>query len=268
MSFLLGVIFSATTNAGGILVTPARIEKIITENNHSFSIKVKNEGKEPLFIHTHVVGLAADLKGTPIFIEENQKGAPLPSIIGIELLKIKPHEFELAPSELKEVLVDVSIPENYTGGAYSVIFFEALPKAKEFNNITTVSRIGVLSLLTFPSDNLIKDGKIKHIEVEQEESLIKILLDFYNSGNIHFLVGGYAIIQNEKKEEIAKVSFKPGIVLPKYTRQIEAIWKPKEEELKIGKNYNVLCNISFKEDRTYIGSSTTFSIDKNSKIKE
>jgi len=247
-------------DAFGISVTPASINRSISQEDHIIPLTIKNPGPETLEYFVYVVSMGQNLTGESICVDSvTPSDAPF-SLIGH--IKFTPNKFILGDGDSQIVEADIQIPTNASGGLYGIIYVEAKPvndktqfSGESRGYVTTIPRVGVITLLTFPGESIkkvlaeelikealeppiiepIKEGEISAVDLVQSKqgAEIYILSTFYNTGNIHLRPEGYVIIRNQAEEEIAKVFIKPVIILPFFHRQLNAIWKP--VELQVGR---------------------------------
>ncbi len=244
-------------NAFGISITPASIDRGVSEDDHIIPITIKNPGDETLEYFVYATSLGQKLDGEAITLDSVD--TPF-SLVG--LIKFNPTKFKLAGGESKivEADIDIQIPKNRGGGLYGIIYVEARPLTPSGEHVASVPRVGAITLLTLPGES-IKEAKITALDLVQSKQgeEIHILSTFHNTGNIYLRPEGYVVIRNQAGESIAKVFIKPGKILPTFSRQLRARWKP--EDLQVGV-YTAEVNMTF-EGKSLIAKKTFEVINPN-----
>ncbi len=242
-------------------ISPARVEKTITQDDRSFVITVSNPGEEGRNFVVHTRGMSQSPDGGAIFEEEGEEGP----WSAAKLMKVEPKEFYLAPKTSQKINVKVEIPKERSGGAYGVIIvspkpLETRPESGIVPGIEMQYQVGSLVLLTFleSQKGLVRNGEVKGIDIVQDkpEGEIKILTRFHNTGNIHLRPGGNVLIREKSGKEIANVLIEPATILPDYSRPLRAVWKPKE--LPVGK-YTAESKVKISESQVGI-AKTDFTV--------
>ncbi|MBU0456480.1 MAG: hypothetical protein KKA99_06885 [Gammaproteobacteria bacterium] len=236
-----GILFLASfwggkgrVEAGSIAISPARVEKTITQDDHSFSITVSNPSTQAEDLIAYTLGMTQSPTGGAIFEEPGEEGPWSVS----KLIRLEPTEFRLAPGESQEIKAEVEIQKDRSGGAYGVVIVssrpqKASPGSGDLPGIEMGYQVGALVLLTFPGETpqgIIRSGKIKEIYIIQHRpgEEVGILTCFHNTGNIHLRPGGDVVIKDSRGRKIAEVPIEPGTTLPDCSRSLQAVWKPKD----------------------------------------
>ncbi|MDI6781318.1 MAG: hypothetical protein QME49_04330 [bacterium] len=215
-TLLIGCLFvAAIVEANSISVTPAKVIMTITQENNSFDIHVANPGDTDIYVKGAVETMGQDMDGSAVFLGHEHTPYSL-----AHSLVLEPEEFALPAGETKIVKVSVTNHKEDGGGMYGVIFFSGMP-AKSSSSFLSVSRLGVIVLLTFPG-SLNRCGEIGDVEVFQSspDDKMNILTTFYATGNVHIHAGGEITIIDSLKNEIKTVFIQPANILPSYAIQL------------------------------------------------
>ena len=261
---------NGVVEAGSIAITPARVEKTISQDDHSFSITVSNPSTQAEDLIAYVLGMTQSPTGGAIFEEPGEEGPWSVS----KLIRIEPTEFRLAPGESQEIKAEVEIQKDRSGGAYGVIVVSSKPQkagpgSGDLPGIEMGYQVGALVLLTFPGETpqgIIRSGKIQEINIIQDRpgEEVRILTYFHNTGNIHLRPGGDVVIKNNRGREIAEVPIDPGTTLPDCSRSLQAVWKPKD--LPVGE-YTAESRVEFSGGQLIVGQ-TRFTVISPSVIAQ
>jgi len=250
----------------GIRVSPSLIIISITKEDDSFYTTITNTGKNAIKVKVYPAGIFNNLIGG---IEFREKRDDLITIA--KVFSVKPKEFVLSPGKSQKVKIIVNISEakkrGFSGGAYAGIFFEASKISEENAMISSISRIGVPTLVSLPGPKK-RSGEITELRVIQDKmgDEIKFFLRFKNTGNTHFSPqGGKIIIKNERGLEKDKILVKPHMCIPGCERYMDAGWKP--EELPIGR-YFAKGTLEIEEGKVIESEEISFSIVEPYKLAQ
>jgi len=256
--FLIIFLGLATQHAvAGLKIVPAKIETVVTKDNHVFPILIENSGTSPLRIKVYATKLKQKLDGSPHF-DESKEGLKF----GAELFKFNLTDFDLMAGKSQTVKVDVQIPRKPTGGVYATVFFQATDATGDTQNISSIIRIASLMLLTFPDTTTIKQGEHVGVEFLQAgpNKPIKVLSTFRNNGNIHFAPTGSVTITDETKKQLAIIPIDSANVLPGFARQLKAMWTP--ANLSPG-TYTATSELIIEGAKPMVSSATFSAINLN-----
>jgi len=259
---LILLFLQGTIDALSIAVTPANIDKKITEYDNIIPITVKNHSSEPLQYYIYASSLGQKLDGEAIA----DNGTITPFSL-VNYIKFEPYKFILEPNASQIVKATIQIPTNAVGGLYGIIYVEAHALSEQLTGeakgvISFVPRVGIITLLTLATPAAYS-AKITQIDITQDRlsKEVFIMPTLHNNGNIHLRAEGYVSIKNLDGEKIANVFITPGVILPGYLRQLKAIWKPKN---LLPGSYTAEINITFSSKALIC--STSFEAINNNEI--
>lgn len=149
-------------------------------------------------------------------------------------VEFKPGEFDLKPRERRQVLANVSIPKDVTGGRSTQVDFVA-SLLDSGSGGPVESSAGTTLLVTVPGE-LNAVGRIVSVKVSQnkETGAIDFLASFKNEGNVHVVPKGKVVITSltggireaggEAKRLVGEIEFDEimGAVLQGGTRRFRA----------------------------------------------
>ncbi|MEW6617808.1 MAG: hypothetical protein AB1422_00400 [bacterium] len=234
---LLG--WQSEISAFGISLTPASIDRSVSEDDHIIPLTIENPGPETLEYFVYASSLGQKLDGEAISLDDIDAPFSL-----VRWIKFNPAKIKLAGGQSSIVEAEIQIPKDSGGGLYGIIYVEARPLTPSGEgHVASLPRVGAITLLTLPGES-IKEAAITSVDIIQNKQgeEIYILSTFHNTGNIYLRPEGYVVIRNQAGEKIDKVFIKPAKILPSYSRQLIAKWKP--ENLQVG-IYTAESNITF-----------------------
>ncbi|MEW6607537.1 MAG: hypothetical protein AB1414_08800 [bacterium] len=252
---LLFLGWESEISAFGISITPASINRSVSEDDHIIPLTIENPGSETVEYFVYASSLGQKLDGEAISLDDIDAPFSL-----VRWIKFNPAKFKLADGESKIVEADIQIPKDSGGGLYGIIYVEARLLIPSGEHVASIPRVGAITLLTLPGE-AIKEAEITSVDIIQNKQgeEIHILSTFHNTGNIYLRPEGYVIIRNQAGEKIDKVFIKPVKILPTYSRQLIAKWKP--ENLLTG-TYTAEVNMTFAS-KSLIAKKTFEVINTN-----
>lgn len=146
-------------------------------------------------------------------------------------IKVDPADFILQPRENKEINITISPPKKAEpGGHYATIYFQPLVPVEVLSPQTAyvVARVGVLAFLIVKGE-IIEKASIGNLQTAdfQQFGPLEFKISFKNEGNIHLLASGSLGIWDWWGKEVAKLDFKPTMVLPKTSQELTDVWPKK-----------------------------------------
>lgn len=206
--------------AGGIHVTPARVEAVIGPDGVAPPLTVHNHMDRAIGIHVTVGWGSHDLHGVPIYSAE----PPRPDVV----VKTEPDHLLLLPGAQAEIQVQVDPADQ---PLYPVIFVAWRPvwsgwlTETEFHAVT---RIAVPFLLT-PEDH--PPGAVRMIDTTVTEiapHTVEVVAIVRNDGVAHGKTAGELVVLDEAGSVSALLPLPEVFVLPGAERLLRMVWQTEE----------------------------------------
>jgi hypothetical protein len=156
------------------------------------TIHVQNQGSEAIRVVAYAMDFSTDNEGDFVFAEPGYGGYSASKWFSMERT-----DFELAPSEIKEVEVAISAPaEVEPGGHYAALFFEAVPLANQ-GAVSISTRIPSIFYITIPGvtgADIIANAEIVSVQLPKiaNRGPVDMAVVVRNSGNVHLTVAARA----------------------------------------------------------------------------
>jgi len=187
-------VFPTKTRAQeGIRVWPTRVEMMVNRGEKAGkTINVSNQGSEPIMVSAYAMDFSIERDGDFNFYEPGHE-----SYSASKWLNIEKADFELAPSESREVEVVVSAPVTVEpGGHYAALLFEAVPVGNQ-SAVSVSMRIPTLFYITIPGitgADVIANADILSLQLPgiSENGPVEMGVVVRNSGNVHLTVAARA----------------------------------------------------------------------------
>lgn len=208
--------------AQSLLVSPVVINAQAQKSGDKLPpVKVTNSGAEEVEVSIRLAPLSHDIHGGPLEAPTNYKYS------GKDLFVVKPDKFKLGPGQSRNVVVQVNVPKNRTGGAYAIMYVIGDSAKKKKLSVGASAGVGVLVEVALPGP--VKRGtKASKVYATQDKpnGPIDLFVIVRNNGNVHEkLVGSFTVSDPKSKKELAKVPIMPGNVFPEATRHMRGTWK-------------------------------------------
>ena len=177
----------------GISVWPTSVELTVNRGEQAGkTIHVQNQGSEAIAVMTYAMDFSSDKEGAFIFAEPGYGGYSASKWFSMETT-----DFELAPGEIKEVEVVISVPEQVEpGGHYAALFFEAVPLANQ-GAVLISTRIPSIFFITVPGiteADINANAEIVSLQLPKiaNRGPMDVVVVVRNSGNVHLTVAARA----------------------------------------------------------------------------
>lgn len=144
--------------------------------------------------------------------------------------------FILNPREIKNIKIDVVVPEGSSpGGHYATIYFQPLTPETELSTDTTnvYIRMGVLVLIQNPGD-IIENLEVSDLKTNfiSNDSELEITTKVLNTGNIHLFPRGKINVYDDLRNELIGSVDIGGLTLPGLEKEFSVTFDTK---LSLGK---------------------------------
>lgn len=237
------------TRGQSLAVNPAIMEQILEPGQPiSSKIVITNISDVPIPIKASV----SDFKPN-----EDLEGVDDAGIYQAQTwFKIDEPDFILQPKQAREVRVLITAPLGAEpGGHYATVFFQSLIP-EEFvssDRVYLANRVGVLAFLVVKGD--IKEklavGSLAAPSLQQFAP-VEFSLTLKNEGNVHVLPSGKLKIFNWRGKQIDEIVLKPGMVLPRTTREFRFVL---DKAGPVG-TYTARAEIAYGSDSQQLASAT------------
>jgi len=150
--FTVSRVTAQETSGSGLRISPTRSElSLVPGDSNTIIQTVKNVTQNPVTVQPVLNDFESDgVTGEPKLIGDTTKV----SAYSLREFLTLPADFDLAPSEEKEVVVSVNVPENSSPGAYfGSVLYRASPQGSGGDGqVALVASVGSLILLEVPGD--------------------------------------------------------------------------------------------------------------------
>jgi len=262
IGLLIGLNFGFSCPAlAFITVSTFHIElEIPAGETNKGSFEVINTGEKRERVRVYLGDWNRDVNGNNHFYKTGTVSRSLS-----QWIEFSPREFELEGGQTRKVKFTVSIPKEKKGTYWAIFFVEGelrqVEVEREGQKITFggAARYGIKIYQTDPA-TADKEGKITRLDVippNNQNSPIKVKLQFESTGNVHLKPTGRIEFRDETGKTIAQIKIKEFPILPGDKRILELTSKNK---LLPGK-YVALAVIDFQGDHLVAGQRV-FEIGK------
>ncbi len=217
MSFSVGVIPTegeelAKRKETNFSVNPPIVEiKTPPGSIRTINFTISNEEKQPVHFRFYFKDMRIDPDGEIALLEKGSTSWSCSNWI-----ELKESEFELGPSEQRNVLGLLKIPKDVTGGRYTRLVVEASStQAKTGERISTL--VPETTIIVTVGDELERKGEIGEFHFLQANGgSPEFLATLNNTGNVHLVVKGGIILKDWSGDTVAELPFSEGeaVVLP------------------------------------------------------
>lgn len=138
-----------------------------------------------------------------------------------------PDEFLFAEGASQSIRYTISVPEDAEpGGHFGVIFFKAIEKQDVDEQLKIGTQVGMLVLVTVNGD-FERSGKILDVEAPSfvTNTPINFVINFENTGTVHFEPKGHISIKNMFGKEVGNVPIEGQVVLPTGIKELGFSWQ-------------------------------------------
>lgn len=203
--------------AGGILVTPARLEAVVGDDGRVPPVVLQNRSGQAVWVEARPVWGTHDLYGMPIL-------HPADSLPDVKV-QVSPNRFELAPGQRIAVEARLERPER---PLYPVLLFEIGPQATAPPS-SAITQIAVPLLLVPHGHELgsavVLGGWVDGVE---EGPGVRVHVIVGNDGAAHARTGGSARITHNESGQVTEIPLPEQLILPGLGRLLEVEWRPPE----------------------------------------
>lgn len=172
-------------------------------------IKVENNGDRESFIQAYKQDWLLNEEGK---LEYRPAGA-LPHSCS-DWINISPAQFTISPKGKQEVTVVLSVPEDATGGHYSIIFFESTAGTGTKPDGTSVRIAGRIATVVYQETEgrTNKAGEIAALKISEpdEDKPLRLTYEFENKGNAYIKARGFINILDKDGNLYGKAEEKRG----------------------------------------------------------
>jgi len=192
---VIGIFLFSREQVNALTISPLRHTLVLDRGqSNTIAITITNEEKDKLYIQADIDGFSIDPeKGHAIFNVKDE---------AINWIKTKEGIIELEPNQTKDILFNISIPEQALPGAHYLGLFAKKTTAENDGVVSIGSRVGSLLFLYVSGEiqeslfrETFKTKKIVNINPN-----IDVDLQLKNNGNIHVVPTGNLIIKNRKNK--------------------------------------------------------------------
>ncbi|HNP75352.1 MAG TPA: hypothetical protein PKL09_03240 [bacterium] len=215
--------------SGATTVAPTILEiSLDPGQSQQAVISLFNETAEPLYLAGSIETFQPDG-------ERGEARVVPPEITdqAVSWVKLPLNALVLAPREVVEVPVFVTVPETAeVGGYYLAIMWQTMAGPNQpVNQVKLSGRVGVLLLLEVKGEAH-KELRVEDFRLIEDENFYSSLpvgfsLKLKNEGNIHLKPEGYVMIKNifGKMTKSLLINEERGNILPASSRRFEEFWR-------------------------------------------
>lgn len=256
----------------GLRITPPRIQDIVNQGeDKEYTINVRNITTTPVTVDPSINDFITDNEGNdPKLITDENFNSPYTLRDKVNDLE----SFQLEPGEEKEVVVNLSISETQTPGAYyGLVRFTAVPQdVNENSGFALSASVGSIMLIQVPGE-IVESLTLVELQAAQnaEDANNGFTKSFYtsapnqivtrlqNQGNAFLQPFGRVVIKNMSDQEVA--SFELNSTEPRGNVLPDSIRRFVDEVDGIGSfgRYTIEANLAYGEGGgNIISASSTF----------
>ena len=217
----------AEDNPSGLQVSPVRFDWDINageERTGVINLKNYDDSSRSVTIEIEDFYVTDETTQAKFFVPDSDH--PLIAYDVINWIEV-PKTIELGPQEGKDVMFHVKVPENTpTGGYYGAIFFNTKmdDAGGQGSRISINQRIGALLVMAVKGTQpIVRTGEIKNFGTFKKiywSNPVKLFIDMYNSGNLHYKMLGTVDIYKFGKK-IDTINLTPRIIYPGKVRRYD-----------------------------------------------
>ena len=140
----------------------------------------------------------------------------------------KPAEFSFLQGKTESVQYTITVPKDAEpGGHFGVIFFKAIEKVDQEEQLKIGTQVGVLILVTVNGD-FERTGRILDATAPSflTNGPVPFTIKFENTGTVHYEPRGRISITNLFGKEVAVVPIEGQVVLPTGVKDLAFAWQP------------------------------------------
>jgi len=223
---------------------------------HTMTISSREEDS-PMDVLVEVRGFSQSPEGACQAIDAAEDASPYSAC---SFITLDVSSFHLEPGASQEVVADISIPEDATGGRYAVIYVHTQPVGA--GQVGIISAINVPVYLTIKDSQLVSRGEITEIPATEVTSGEAVAIEtmFRNTGNHDFKIKGEVTVA-DSGGTVLETIFIPetaSSVIPGMVRQLEATFIP-EGELPLG-SYSIQSKVMLEDGTILDEASGSFEV--------
>ncbi|MEW6609126.1 MAG: hypothetical protein AB1414_17070 [bacterium] len=215
--------FPAVSNSElKLTLTPPIIELSTVQGAvKTFPLLVTNNGESDLQIKLYATDLVIERGGKVLFLKPG-----ISKYSCTQWLTLLPKEKVLRGNETIQVMCKLSVPKGELGGRYSAIMVEIVPEKIE-KSTPIYYRLASLLLVTIKGYGLTTNAVIEDIQLNPSKNYsgYEIIASLKNTGNIHIVANGEAVLKNEQgyrlRGEPITLTAGKGTVLPEAIRDFK-----------------------------------------------
>ena len=221
---------------------------------------IKNPSSKPMLLEISIQNFLpkeGNSDGVPEMTDKNTDYAMK------EWISFNPTQITLEPASQKEIKFHINIPPDAkAGGRYAALTFmtKNSDQNPDPNKLVVQSGIGSLVLLRVNGSELSETGSVEkfYSSIDKNNNNIELILEFSNTGNVHFKPFGVITIYDAENNRIAEIDLDVENVLPGSTRKITTDWQYKYSLDR--EQYRAELNGYFGQDHTKLFAETKFTI--------
>ncbi|MFZ5391770.1 MAG: hypothetical protein ACOZAR_01075 [Patescibacteria group bacterium] len=243
-------------------INPVLFDELTGNPGEQLSIveTIKNPSSKPMLLEISIQNFLpkeGNSDGVPEMTDKNTDYAMK------DWISFDPPQIVLEPASQKEIKFHLSIPPDAkAGGRYAALTFmtKNSDQNSDPNKLAVQSGIGSLVLLRVNGSELSESGSVEkfYSSINKNTNNIELILEFSNTGNVHFKPFGAITVYDAKNNIIAEIDLDIENVLPGSTRKITTNWQYKYS-LDRGQ-YRAELNGYFGQSHTKFFAETKFTI--------
>jgi len=210
------------------MLNPVLFDELTGNPGEQLSIveTIKNPSSEPMLLEISIQNFLpkeGNSDGVPEMTDKNTDYAMK------EWISFDTTQITLEPASQKEIKFHINIPpEAKAGGRYAALTFmtKNSDQNPDPNKLAVQSGIGSLALLRVNGSELSETGSVEkfYSSINKNTNNIELILEFSNTGNVHFKPFGVITIYDAENNRIAEIDLDVENVLPGSTRKIITNW--------------------------------------------
>lgn len=138
-----------------------------------------------------------------------------------------PNEFLFEKGKNQSIRYTITVPKDAEpGGHFGVIFFKAIEKEDAEEQLKIGTQVGMLVLVTVSGD-FERSGKILDVKAPKfvTNTPITLVMNFENTGTVHFEPKGKISIKNMFGKEVGVVPIEGHVILPTGVKEMGFVWQ-------------------------------------------
>ncbi len=217
---------SVLANPGLRVERAVIVGEIFPGENAYWTVNVSTEpGDNPMRIQVDVMGFGQSSDGGVKELDSESDNSPYSAR---EFITVEPKEFYLEPGSSREITVGANVPSMCQGGRYALVRIQGL--SENSGDIGVIQTVNVPLLLTLSGTELVREGRIKQINVVRNES-IDLTIIFANTGNYHYKAQAHITVRDENRDILAEEEspLSRNSIIPGFEHEFNVILNPSRE---------------------------------------